>query len=387
MSMRALMSRLLSLVAFLQALFGLRVMLRLARTFNGQAIRPCDAAESNLPLISVVVPVLNECERLAPCLQGLLEQGPEVAEILVVDGGSTDGTPELVAYYQARDKRLRLIDAGPTPPGWNGKAWNLQVGFDASASSACWLLTLDADVRPSPDLARSLVVHAQRAGIHALSVATQQEVSDALEAFVHAVFLATLVYRFGAPGHAVSQVDAVQANGQCFLVHKDALRACGGFEAIKDSLCEDVTLARALVTAGYRVGFYEAGSLARVRMYRNWRDVWDNWPRSLPLRDRFWRTRSIVALIEVTFVQALPLLFTVLLWPQRRRRRWAFAVNSLLVGIRLGVLWGMARAYASRPWGYWLSPLCDLPAVVRLWDSLLRRRHTWRGREIVVGEW
>lgn len=381
------MSRLVSLVVFFQALLGLRVMLRLARTLKGQAIRPCDAAENNLPLISVVVPVLNECERLVPCILGLLEQGPEVAEILVVDGGSTDGTPELVAYYQARDKRLRLIDASPTPPGWNGKAWNLQVGFDASASSTCWLLTLDADVCPSPGLARSLVAHAQRAGIQALSVATQQEVSGALEALIHAAFLATLVYRFGAPGHAVSQVDAVQANGQCFLVHKDALRACGGFEAVKDSLCEDVTLARALVASGYRVGFYEAGSLAGVRMYRNWRDVWDNWPRSLPLRDRFWRTRSIVALVEVTLVQALPLLFTVLLWPQRRRQRWAFAVNSLLVGIRLGVLRGMARAYASRPWSYWLSPLCDLPAVLRLWDSLLRRRHTWRGREIVVGEW
>lgn len=385
MWMRALIGWLVNVVTLFQVLFGLRVLWRIGRTLKGHAIQRCDLQEINSPLISVVIPVLNECARLAPCLQGVLEQGLEVAEILVVDGGSTDGTLELVAYYQTRDTRVRLIKASPTPPGWNGKAWNLQVGFDVSASSASWLLTVDADVRPSSGLARALLAHAQRTGIQVFSVATRQEVSGVLEILVHAAFLTTLVYRLGAPGHVASHVDAVQANGQCFFIHKDALRACGGFEAVRDSLCEDVTLARTLVKLGYQVGFYEAGSLASVRMYQDWRDVWENWPRSLPLRDRFWRTRSIVALLEVTLVQALPLLFTLLLWQRRYRQRWAFAVNSLLTGVRLGVLWGMARAYASPPWSYWFSPICDLPAVIRLWDSLLRRRHTWRGRELVVG--
>jgi dolichol-phosphate mannosyltransferase len=51
--------------------------------------------------------------------------------------------------------------------------------------------------------------------------------------------------------------------------------------------------------------------------------------------------------------------------------------------IRLGVLCGTARAYVDRPWSYWLSPLCDLPAALRIIQSALTRRHTWRGRSYV----
>jgi glycosyltransferase involved in cell wall biosynthesis len=56
-------------------------------------------------------------------------QPETVAEILVVDGGSTDGTQSLVERYQSRDRRVRLVDAGPVPGGWTGKAWGLYLGF------------------------------------------------------------------------------------------------------------------------------------------------------------------------------------------------------------------------------------------------------------------
>ena len=69
-----------------------------------------------------------------PCLDGLLAQGPEVGEILIVDGGSTDGTRDLVRAYARRDRRLRLVEAGPAPDDWNGKVWGLDVGERALSS-------------------------------------------------------------------------------------------------------------------------------------------------------------------------------------------------------------------------------------------------------------
>ena len=42
-------------------------------------------------MISVVIPTLNEAENLPALLSGLLAE-PELDEIIVVDGGSTDGT-------------------------------------------------------------------------------------------------------------------------------------------------------------------------------------------------------------------------------------------------------------------------------------------------------
>ena len=63
----------------------------------------------------MLVPVLNEATRLRPCLDGLIAQGEETAEIVVIDGGSTDATAGLVREFAVRDSRVRLIEAGPAP--------------------------------------------------------------------------------------------------------------------------------------------------------------------------------------------------------------------------------------------------------------------------------
>lgn len=52
------------------------------------------------PRVSVVIPALNEAAGLALVLRDL--PGPLVAEVIVVDGGSTDGTPEVAAAAGAR---------------------------------------------------------------------------------------------------------------------------------------------------------------------------------------------------------------------------------------------------------------------------------------------
>lgn len=354
---------------------------------DGAAIE-VDAAER----VAVIVPVLNEYRRLTPCLEGLMAQGEEVAEILVVDGGSEDSTQELVNIYARRDGRIRLVDASPVPDDWNGKAWGLQVGAvgtEVVSPQTRWILTIDADVRPQSGLVAALLAQARRLELAALSIATTQELSSPGEGLLHPAMLATLVYRFGLPGVVFRHVHEVQANGQCFLVERAALAAIDNFRATRTSICEDVTLARLLVAAGYRVGFYESSDLVSVRMYDNWRELWRNWTRSLPMHDRFAGWHTLTGWLEIVFVQTLPLPLCVTLvafssfsktW---RRNRWLLALNGVLVALRLGVLIGIGRAYLRRPWTYWLSPLCDVPVALQLARQALRRRHTWRGRPII----
>lgn len=369
----------------LQTLLALRVMERLLRTARGERVQPTPALRHPATL-SIIVPVLNEYARLAPCLEGLLAQGEEVAEILVVDGGSRDGTQALVAAYERHDPRIRLLDASPIPAGWNGKAWGLHSGFQQIAQASEWVLTLDADVRPAPLLARSLLAHALKTGLEAFSVATLQEIVGSGQGLLHPALLTTLVYRFGIPGHAIRAVQEVQANGQCFLCQRALLARHGGFTCAQTSCCEDVTMARTLVSAGHAVGFYEAGSLVSVEMYQNWQETWENWTRSLPMRDHFSGLYALTGWLEIALVQALPLplFLCLLLWQQRARE--LRCLNGLLSLLRLGVLLGTARAYHSRPWSYWLSPLCDLPVALKLGSSALRRQHTWRGRPLLRGD-
>ncbi|MBW1991798.1 MAG: glycosyltransferase, partial [Deltaproteobacteria bacterium] len=49
------------------------------------------------PLISIIIPTLNERENLKELLAGL-PRDPKV-EVMVADGGSTDGTPEVAARF------------------------------------------------------------------------------------------------------------------------------------------------------------------------------------------------------------------------------------------------------------------------------------------------
>lgn len=372
-------------LAAIQLLLAARVFGRMATTANGSRIERVSGVGPKAGQVTVLVPVLNEVGRLSPCLAGLAGQGSELAEILVIDGGSTDGTPELVDRWMARDSRIRFIDATPVPAGVNGKAHNLRAGLRQSGQ-APWVLTIDADVRPDPRLVRSLLAHAIRNDVSAMSVATRQLLSGSAEGLVHPAMLTTLVYRFGIPGSATADANRVQANGQCFLVRRDILDAVGGFDGVLDSVCEDVTLARTIARRGHRVGFYEAGALARVAMYGGWRDAWENWSRSLPMRDRHSGVAGRIGLAEVLLVQAAPL-WLAGLWSWRLgRREPAAALNVVLAVARIGVLGGTARAYERVPATYWFSPLADLPVAVRLIAMWRRRRHRWRGRDFISGD-
>src|SRR3990172_4740583 len=59
-------------------------------------------AMSNLPLISIVTPSFNQAEYLSACMESVLSQDYPRLEYLVLDGGSTDGTREVLERHAAR---------------------------------------------------------------------------------------------------------------------------------------------------------------------------------------------------------------------------------------------------------------------------------------------
>jgi dolichol-phosphate mannosyltransferase len=368
----------------LEALAGVRALLRMLATAVGAPLASASARPART--IAAIVPVLNEEARVGASLAALVRCGPELAEIVVVDGGSTDETPEVVANAAALDPRIRFVDASPTPSGWNGKAWNLQTGLHET--TAPWLATVDADVRIGTTLLSDAVARAEADGLAALSVATRQELADAGAALLHPALLTTLVYRAGLPNVATSDPARVQANGQVFVARRDALVRCDVFRATRASRCEDVTIARVLASNGEHVGFFEGDAV--VRMHDSWRDCAANWPRSLTLRDGFVPpVRLALALGELLFAQALPLPTLVVLLALGDRVPFARVATGIvlsLVMMRLGVLAGTRRAYVRPSFAYWLSPLVDVPAVALLIVSALRRTHVWRGRVLVAEE-
>ena len=59
--------------------------------------------------ISVIMPSLNVSKYIKQCLQSVLNQTLEDIEIICVDGGSTDGTLDIIQQYVKKDNRVKLI--------------------------------------------------------------------------------------------------------------------------------------------------------------------------------------------------------------------------------------------------------------------------------------
>ena len=64
---------------------------------------------TDLPLISVVVPVYRVEKYLDHCIRSIVEQTYSNLEILLVDDGSPDGSGEICDRWAARDSRVRVI--------------------------------------------------------------------------------------------------------------------------------------------------------------------------------------------------------------------------------------------------------------------------------------
>ena len=90
------------------------------------------------PKISVILPVYNAEKYLRPCLDSIRDQTLREIEILCVDDGSSDASPQILAEYAQKDSRMRVIcqeNAGA------GAARNSGL----KAASGTYLSFLDAD--------------------------------------------------------------------------------------------------------------------------------------------------------------------------------------------------------------------------------------------------
>ena len=62
-----------------------------------------------MPRVSVVVPVYNVARYLEECLRSIAGQNVRDIEVVLVDDGSTDASPEIAARFAARDGRFRVV--------------------------------------------------------------------------------------------------------------------------------------------------------------------------------------------------------------------------------------------------------------------------------------
>jgi glycosyltransferase involved in cell wall biosynthesis len=232
----------------------------------------------NSPRISAIVPARNEDAVIAACVESLAQQ-IEIAEILVVNDQSTDGTAEIVRRLIPKFPQLRLLETTGLPPGWIGK--NHAVWLGAQQATGDWLLFTDADA-----------VHEKNSAAQALQIAAQSNaalVSFSPEQLMDTWYekaLIPFVYGRLSRNFSFDEIndprdEAAAANGQFILIRRDAYNAVGGHASIAGEVLEDVALAKLVKRAGYPIWFGSGKGFVQVRMYRSFSAMWTGWRKNL----------------------------------------------------------------------------------------------------------
>ena len=96
----------------------------------------CAEMSQSEPLVSVVVPAYNAARTIETTLHSVLQQTMDDIELIVVDDGSTDATPEVVRSMD--DGRLRLVQQPNT-----GHAGARNAGIEVARGR--YIAVVDAD--------------------------------------------------------------------------------------------------------------------------------------------------------------------------------------------------------------------------------------------------
>ncbi len=265
------------IAVLLSLLFFLGLLLRNLIDF------PCMPENSPYagPLVSVMVPARNEALNIERCVRSLLLQDYDSFEIIVLDDGSTDATPELLdRLVKNSGDRLQVLRGEPLPTGWHGKAW---ACFQLSRlAKGELLLFTDADTMHEPDALRRSVGAIQGAGADMLSLMPRQELGSFWEKLVvpliHVILMCYLPLRFvrTSPRPAFSF-----ANGQFIFFRRELYERIDGHEAVRDAIVEDVWLCRAVKKAGGSVVAFNGSDVVSCRMYRNFKEIWEGFSKNL----------------------------------------------------------------------------------------------------------
>ncbi len=215
-------------------------------------MRELSVPEARTPLVSVLMPTYNQAGFLSESVESVIAQTYPHWELVVVDDGSTDDTPRILADFAARDPRVK-----PSRQPNGGVARALNAGLErATGDYVCWLSS--DDLWASGKLERQLAVFARDPDL--ALVYSEYEIIDE-----HGQFLRNIPgVQFHGDEALVQLIRQNHINGCSVMIPRGVFKEVGPFDPdCKYAQDYDMWLR---IVAGRRIRL-APGSLVKMRVH------------------------------------------------------------------------------------------------------------------------
>jgi len=245
----------LFLAMSLNALFHLRWVRRLPSLKALAATQRFQDTEERRIRCSAVIAARDEQMRIGETIRHLLvQQGVEI-EVIVVDDRSVDQTGDIVKRLAKEDARVRIRRVDTLPEGWLGKSHACHIG--AGAATGEWILFTDADCWLKPDVVSRAVSVADIERVDHITLTPGLSEANLGAQAWHLAFLISIANWISGANR--DRPAAYFGIGAFNLVRAPAYRECGGYEALRLTVLDDVKLGLLLRRAGKRTRGFIGG--------------------------------------------------------------------------------------------------------------------------------
>tara|TARA_A100001037_G_C15115991_1_gene621410 strand:+ start:654 stop:1808 length:1155 start_codon:yes stop_codon:yes gene_type:complete len=331
-------------------------------------------------LVSILIPARDEEQNIERCVAHALDQGSVVAEILIYNDRSVDGTQEafdrLLLRYGGIVKQVATQEI---MHGWVGKT-NACARL-AEKATGKWLLFLDADTTLRRNAVESMVIEATHRDATLLSAWPKIEMLSLMEKLLMPLLNFVVFSLFPAPISRFNDRPSLGlAHGACILAYRETYLANGGHRMVKDRLFEDTALARSWRSDGQNSQVMDGSRLVSVRMYSSLSAVWNGFSKSYyPAFENDVSFLLFQSYLALGFI-LLPLIICCAVIAG-----FIENINLLLAALSLAPRAIVAIMFGHSLWSVLLHPVSVMAMLVLGTQSWWRYAHgsgvAWKGRQ------
>lgn len=351
--------------------------------------------QGNAPSVSVCIAARNEEENIERCVRSALSQQYPNFSVAVLDDGSTDQTPEILAKLaDANPEQLSVFEGEPKPKDWMGKSWACQQLAGITTGEV--IIFIDADTWLNNQAIARTVGTMGSDVMDFITLWPEQKLVTFWEKtvipLVYFALLTLLPVRYvkdsprWIPNALRTKLDPyfAAACGQFMAFKRTAYDAIGGHKSVKNKVVEDVELAKNIKRGGFSMNMHHGNNTIKCRMYNSSDELWHGFKKNFLAGfnyniAQFTGMALLHFLVFILPVTALPFL---LFWGS----------TSTLFLCLLSIIVMLSQRLIISKWYHWEKWFSLLHPVGVCWFQLLgfqvlldfyqNKSTTWKDREI-----